>query len=86
MVKKLTPQEVKNLSKEEKYRRIEELSSALVSSFSPSQIKAASIKNKYPQAYKNSAVVRAVDSPIKLMGTRFGTREIAQENLNKLDR
>ena len=86
MVKKLTPKQVAELSREEKYRRIEALSSALVSSFSPSQIKSVSIKNKYPGAYEKSAVVRAVDSPIRLMGTRAGIRELTAENLRKLDR
>ena len=85
-IKKLTPEQVRALSYEEKLKRINDISSALVSSFSPSQIKAVSIKNKYPQAYSKSAIVRAVDSPIKLEGARFGARELTQENLRKLDR
>ena len=85
-IKKLTPEQVRALSYEEKLKRIRDISSALVSNYSPSQIKNATIKNKYPEAYKNSAVVRAVDSPIRLMGTRAGIRELTQENLRKLDR
>jgi len=86
MVKKMTPKQVQDLSFEEKMQRIEELSGAITANFSPKQIKAASIKNNYPEQYNNSAVVRAVDSPIKLVGARFGARELTKENLRKLDR
>ena len=85
-IKKLTPKQVRDLSYEEKLNRIDAISSALVANFSPSQIKNASIKKLYPNEYENSAVVRATDSPIKLVGASFGARELTKENLRKLDR